>query len=222
MDVRYKKPVKISLYIIAALVFLYLITIPWRGYVYRSEMKKGDDALVSRQYTLALVHYQKAELLKPTDKSAIDRQNLAQNSAKNILLLKDFFKEQNQNDLLALINSADSKTCNLETDRALIEKNLSQIAKINLEFCANDGSKNYDSWFFLGIANQKLSEDNYIFKELKPGLRQAAADAYAKAYAIDPINKTAIEYSITINKIIGNQSEVDRWQKLLDNLNKIS
>lgn len=219
---RQNKTIKIILLILTALVFLYLSTIPWRNYVSGQEMKKGDEALASQKYTLALVHYQKAKLLRPTDKSIADKQNLAQNSAKDILALKDFLAEKNQRDFLNLINSADSKTCNLETDRTMIEKNLSQIAKINLEFCANDGPKNYDSWLFLGLANQKLSEDNYIFKELKPGLRQAAADAYERAYAIDPINTTSIEYSISINKIIGNQAEVDRWQKLLDNLVKIS
>ena len=217
-----KKTIKILLLVVGGLIFLYLATIPWRGYIYRNEMKKGDDALAGRQYTLALVHYQKAEIIQPGDKSAENRAALAQSAAGDILIMQDFLKEQSQNDLLALINSADSKTCNLETDRTLIEKGLSQVAKINLEFCANFGPKNYDSWLFLGIANQKLSEDNYIFKELKPGYRQNAADAYAKAYAVDPINKTAIEYAIAINKAIGNQSEVDRWQKLLDSLNKIS
>ena len=240
---KHKKTIKILLLVIGALILLYLITIPWRSYTYRNEMKKGDDALASRQYTLALVHYQKAKILQPGDKSAENRAALAQSAAGDILIMRDFLKDRNQpvsaeapvsagpipdgraevgTDLLALINSADSKTCNLETDRALIEKGLSQVAKINLEFCTNDGPKNYDSWLFLGIANQKLAEDNYIFKELKPDYRQQAADAYERAYAVDPINKTAIQYAIAINKAIGNQSEVDRWQKLLDSLNKIS
>ncbi len=216
------KILKLILLCLGAVVFLYLVTIPWRSYVYRQNIREGDDLLLGRKYTEALVHFQKAGFLEPSDKTSGERAELVQNSAKDIFALRDFLRDKNQVELLKLIDDANSKTCNLETDRTLIEKDLSQVAKINLEFCANNGPKNYDSWLFLGIANQKISENNYIFKELKPGHRQAAADAYAKAYAIDPINKTAIEYSISVNKIIGNQAEVDRWQKLLDNLNKIS
>jgi tetratricopeptide (TPR) repeat protein len=219
---KYNKTIKITLLVIGALALFYLATIPWRNYIYRGQIDQGKNLLAELKYTDAMVKFEKAAVLKPFDPEPESLQKMTRDAAGNILIMKDFLSEQNQTDLLSLINSADSKTCNLETDRTLIEKNLPEIAKINLEFCAESGPKNYDSWLFLGLANQRLSESGEIFKEQKPGLRQAAADAYAKAYAIDPINKSAIEYLIKINKTLNNQSEVDRWQKLLDELNKIS
>ena len=194
---------------------------PWRNYIFQKNLADGKTLLSEQKYTEAYVKFEKAAILNPLNKKPNDLQALAKNSAADILSMWDFLHQENQNDLLALIDSADSKVCNLETDRILIEKDLAQVALINLKFCTSDGPKNYDSWLFLGVANQKLSEDNYIFKELKPGYRDAAITAFEQAYNADPISKTSLEYLISLHKIENNQEKVDYWQKLLDNLDRI-
>jgi len=212
---------KIILAVLAGLVFFYLITIPWRNYTYRSQMKKGADALAGRQYTLAYVYFQKAGVLKFGDKESAERQELAKKSAADILLLRDFLVDNNQADLLRLIDGANSKVCNLENDRTLVNNDLSQVAAVNLKFCAEEGPKDYDDWIFYGISQLKISENNYIFKELKPDYRAEAERAFEEAYKVDPIAKTAPEYLIELYKIDNNSEKVDYWQHLLDNLNKI-
>jgi len=177
--------------------------------------------LVERKYTEAFVHFQKAEMLEPGDWKSKQRLELSKKAAKDILELRLLLKEKNQDELMQIISDADSKVCNLETDRVLIDKGLAQVALVNLKFCTSDGPKNYDSWLFLGITNQKLSEDNYIFKELKPDYRAEAKRAFEEAYKVDPIAKTAPEYLIELYKTDNNSEKVDYWQHLLDNLNKI-
>jgi len=218
---NYRKTIKVTFLIIAGAVLLCLITIPWRVYVYRKNLEQGENLLVERKYTEAFVHFQKAEMLELGDLKSKQRAELSKKAAEDILELRTLLKDKNQADLLQIISAADSRVCNLETDRILIEKGLSQIALVNLKFCASEGPKNYDSWLFLGIANQKLSEDNYIFKELKPDYRRAAIAAFEEAYKTDPISRTPPEYLIALYKIENNQEKIDFWQKLLDNLDSI-
>jgi hypothetical protein len=219
-----KKPslwLKISLYIFGALILLFLITIPWRNYIAKKNIADGDRLLTERKYTEAYVHFQKAKILSLSDKNAEDRAQLTVSASKDITKLKDFFKEQNQSDLLKVIDDASSKVCNLDTDRLMIERGLSQIAVINLNFCTTEGPKDYSSWLLLGVANLQVSEDSSIFKDDKPTYRKNAILAFEGAYKADPVNKTAIEYIISVHKSENNQKEVDRWQKLLDNLVEI-
>jgi len=215
------KLLKILLLIIGSLIFLYLVTIPWRAYVCRKNLEQGENLLVERKYTEAFVHFQKAEMLEPGDWKSKQRLELSKKAAKDILELRLLLKEKNQDELTQIISDADSKVCNLEADRVLIDKGLTQVALVNLKFCTSDGPKNYDSWLFLGITNQKLSGDNYIFKELKPDYRAEAKRAFEEAYKVDPIAKTAPEYLIELYKTDNNSEKVDYWQHLLDNLNKI-
>ncbi len=221
MKVHNNKTIKILLLVISGIILLYFITMPWRNYIFQKNLADGKTLLSEQKYTEAYVKFEKAAILKPLDKEPQSSQNLAKDAAKDILAMRDFLRQQNQAELSQLIDSADSKVCNLETDRILIEKDLTQVALINLKFCTSDGPKNYDSWLFLGVANQKLSEDNYIFKELKPGYRQAALAAFEQAYNADPISKTPLQYLISLYKIENNQEKVDYWQKLLDNLDRI-
>lgn len=207
---------------LSVIILILAVTIPWKNYIYRKNIADGKNLLAERNYTLALVKFEKASMLEISSSEAKNLQKLAKDSAGNILAMKNFLADEKKDDLLQLIDRADSKVCDLQFDRTLIDNDMPEVAKINLEFCANEGPKDYQSWIFLGLANLKLADNSRIFSELKPGFRQSAADAFAKAYAVDPVNKSAIEYSISTNKLIGNQSEVDRWQKLLDNLNKIS
>ena len=218
---RQNKTSKIIFLTIIGLVVFYLFAVPWRNFVFEKNLSDGKSLLRERKYTEAYVKFEKAAILNPFSKEPDDLLALAKNAAADILSMRDFLRQEQQNDLLSLIDGADSKACNLEADRTLIEKNLAQIALVNLKFCTTDGPKNYDSWLFLGIANQKLSEDSYIFKELKPGYRQAALAAYEAAYKVDPINKSAPTYLVALYKVEGNQQEVDHWQNLLDNLGKI-
>jgi len=215
------KIIKITLWVIAGVITIFIITIPWRSYVYRKNIADGKSLLAERKYTQAYVKFQKAETIEIKSADAETLEKLAKDSAGNLLAMRNFLADEKKTDLLALIDRANSKTCDLELDKTLIDKGLPEVAKINLEFCTTNGPKDYNSWMFLGLANLRLSESENIFKELKPGLRSQAADDFSKAYFVDPVNKTAIQYAIEVNKIIGNQGEVDRWQKLLDNLNRI-
>ena len=222
MKYKYKKILKISFWIIGGLVLVFIATIPWRNYVYRKNIADGKGLLAERKYTQAYVKFQKAEAIEIKSADAETLEKLAKDSAGNLLAMRNFLADEKKTDLLALVDRANSKTCDLELDKTLIDKGLPEVAKINLEFCTTEGPKDYSSWLFLGLANLRLSESENIFKELKPGFRTQAADAFSKAYFVDPVNKTAIQYAIEVNKIIGNQGEVDRWQKLLDNLIRIS
>ncbi|MEI6144630.1 MAG: hypothetical protein WCP91_03480, partial [Candidatus Berkelbacteria bacterium] len=185
-------------------------------------IKQGDDLLTSQKYTDAYVKYQKASLLQVDNEKAESRQKLAKDSAKDISVLKQFAGDNNYVDLSKLISDASSKICKPDIDRTLIENNLSGIAVINLKFCLNDGPKDYQNGIFLGLAYLHLANDSHMFSEFKPDFRLKAVDAFAKAYTIDPINKTALEDLVSTEKIIGDTNKVDYWQNLLDNLNKIS
>jgi len=221
MKNKQKTIIKNILFATAGLALFFLAIFPLRNYFINKNLHEGDELMAERKYTEAYVHFQKAQLLSFFNDRAKERAESTKEAAKDILKMQDFLQEKNNVDLLTLINKADSKTCDLEADKILIEDDLSQVAIINLKFCANDGPKDYSSWLFLGAASLQFSENNYIFKEQKPGLRKDAISAFEKAYAIDPIDKSAIKYLISTNKIENNQPEVDRWQKLLDNLNKI-
>ena len=218
---NYKTPFTIILLILISLVFFCLSSWPLRSYLFKRNIEEGDNLLKERKYTEAYVHFQKSAMLLPYNKDAEKKEELSKKAARNILELQNFLKEKNENDLLKLIEEANGKVCNLQKDQLLIDKELAQIAAINLKFCAEEGPKNYNSWMLYGIANLKNSQNNYIFKEYKPDFRREAARAFEEAYKVDPINKIALEYLVEVYKIENNQEKVDLWQNLLDNLNKI-
>ncbi len=222
MKVTENKNLKTVFWIIIGLILFFALAIPWRNYVYKKNLSDGKNLLAERNYTLALVKFQKAQTLEPQNTDAKNLEKTTRDSAANILVLRSFLLDEKNNDLLKIIDRADSKICDLDFDKNLIENSMSDVAVVNLEFCANNGPGDYQSWVFLGLANAKLADNDQVFSELKPGFRQKAADAFAKAYTVDPINKTAIEDSISIEKLIGDKEKVDYWQKLLDNLNRIS
>ena len=219
---NWKKLIKPAIWLVAGVILLFVITIPWRKYVFNRNIKQGDDLLTNQKYTDAYVKYQKAGLLQVDNQQAESRQKLAKDSAKDISVLKQFANDNNYADLSKLIGEANSNLCKLDADRALIENNLAGIAIVNLKFCLNDGPKDYQSGIFLGLAYLHLANDSHMFSEFKADFRLKAVDAFTKAYAIDPINKTALEDLVSTEKIIGNKQKVDYWQNLLDNLNKIS
>jgi len=213
------KPIVIAFSVI---VLIFVATIPWRRYVFNKNISAGDILLSEENFTDAYVKYQKAGLLQIDSKKATERQKLAKDSAKDFSILKGFLAYNKFDDVKKNVDSADSKVCNLQTDRALIDKNLAALAIINLKFCANAGPKDYQSWVFLGLANLKLANNDQMFFELKPSFRQLAAEDFEKAYYFNPINKEALNYLISTEKAIGDRDKVDYWQKILDNLNKIS
>jgi len=142
---------------------------------------------------------------------------LSKDAVLDITLIKELLGEKNP-DLLKVIELAEQKSCDLENDKLMIEKELSQIAATNLEFCANEGPQDYQSWLYLGIAYLDFSENNHIFKEQRGELRDKSISAFEKAYYADPTQKPALEYLIKVNKVNGNDEKVDYWQRLLDNL----
>lgn len=213
--------IRIILLILASLIIIYVATLPYRNYVTNNLINKGEKLLAERNYTLAYVNFEKASLLSPRNKIAKERMQLSRDAVLDITLIKELLGEKNP-DLLKVIELAEQKSCDLENDKLMIEKELSQIATTNLEFCANEGLKNYESWLYLGIAYLKFSENNQIFKEQRSGLRDKSIVAFEKAYYADPTQKPALEYLVKVNKINGNDEKVDYWQRLLDNLNSFS
>ena len=213
--------IKVAIYITLALGVLFLISIPWRSYIAKKNLSEGEKLLTERKYTEALVHFQKAEILYLSNSKTSSLSDLTLKSSRDISAMKEFLREKNEGDLLKLIDDAEAKNCKLDADKILIERDLAQVAIINLKFCTTEGPKDYSSWLLLGTANIRASENGFIFKEQKPEYRKDALFAFESAYKVDPINKSAIEYLIATQKIENNQKEVDRWQKLLDNLIEI-
>lgn len=205
---------KLLISAIVVVIFI-LISFPWRNYVYEKNVRDGKALLLNGKYTSAFVKFEKAKMIKPVSDEASNLKNISKESAEDARNLRKI--GDGSDEVIKLIDRADAKICDLEFDRKLITEGKSDIAKINLLFCSENAAT-YDGLISLGVANIRLSESPDIFKELKSVLRKQAAAAFAKAYEIDPINKTAIEYGVEINKVIGDQKEVDRWQKLLDNL----
>jgi hypothetical protein len=209
--------IRITLLILASLIIVYVATLPYRNYVTNNLINKGEKLLAERNYTLAYVNFEKSSLLSPKNKITKERMQLSKDAALDITLIKELLGEENP-DLLKVLELAEQKSCDLENDKLMIEKELSQIAAINLEFCANEGLKNYESWLYLGIAYLKFSENNQIFKEQRGVLRDKSIVAFEKAYYADPTQKPALEYLVKVNKVSGNDEKVDYWQRLLDNL----
>jgi len=216
------KLIKYLLYALILISLIFFVTIPWRKYVFNRIIRQGDDLLVDGQFTLSYVKYQKASLLQIDNQRAKNRQELAKKAASDILALKDFLTENNYNQLLSVIDQANSGVCDNSRNRQLIEEKKYHISVINLKFCANDGPKDYESWILLGIAYYRISDSDKIFSELKDGFREKSVEAFENAYLVDPINKTAIENLIVVEKTLSDTEKVDYWQKVLDNLNKIS
>jgi len=213
--------IRVTLLIFASLIIIYVATLPYRNYVTNNLISKGEKLLAERNYTLAYVNFEKAGLLSPWNKIAKERMQLSKDAALDITLIKELIGEENP-DLLKVIELAEQKSCDLENDKLMIEKDLSQIATINLKFCANEGPKDYQSWLYLGIAYLRFSENNQIFKEQRSGLRDKSIIAFEKAYYADPTQKPALEYLVKVNKVNDNSEKVDYWQRLLDNLNSFS
>jgi tetratricopeptide (TPR) repeat protein len=213
--------IRIILLILASIIIIYIATIPWRNYVAKYLIEKGEEFLAERNYTLAYVNFEKANLLSPQNRTAEERMQLAKDAVLDIALLKDILREKNA-DLLKVLELSEQKSCDLENNKLMIEKELSQIAAINLKFCANEGPKDFESWLYLGIAYLRFSENNQVFKEQKPELREKSLSAFEKAYYADPTQKVALEYLVEVNKITDNSEKVDYWQRLLDNLNNFS
>jgi tetratricopeptide (TPR) repeat protein len=216
---------KLVKYVLCTLILISLIffvTIPWRKYVFNRIIKQGDDLLANGEFTLSYVEYQKASQLQIDNQKAKNRQELSKNAAIDLMALKDFLTENNYNQLLSEINQANSGVCDNSKNRQLIEDKKYHISVINLKFCANDGPKDYESWVLLGTAYYRISNSDKVFGELKKGFREKSVEAFENAYLVDPINKTAIENLIVAEKALGNNEKVDYWQKVLDNLIKIS
>jgi len=213
--------IRIILLIFASIIIIYIATLPYRNYVTNNLIEKGEKLLTERDYTLAYVNFEKASLLSPKNKTAKERMQLSKDAALDITLIKELLNEENP-DLLKVVELSEQKSCDLENDKLMIERELSQIAVINLEFCANEGLKDYESWLYLGIAYLRFSENNQIFKEQRSGLRDKSIVAFEKAYYADPTQKPALEYLVKVNKVSNNGEKVDYWQRLLDNLNRFS
>ncbi len=209
--------IRAFLLVAAAIILIYVATIPWRNYVFSNLIKKGDELLSNLNYTEAYVNYEKAKLLAPARSEAKEKMDLAQKAVGDLRLIRDLLAEKNP-DLLQMIENAEQKSCDIEKDQKLIDNNYPQIAIINLEFCTADDRGDLQSWSQLGVAYLRYSESDKIFKEQKPELRQKARDAFEQAYYADPTQKLALENLVKINQIIGDDEKVDYWQKLLDNL----
>ncbi|MCX6812445.1 MAG: hypothetical protein NTW79_02385 [Candidatus Berkelbacteria bacterium] len=212
---------KILSLIAFSLIFLFLISIPVRNYLYRKSMSAGDNLLAERNYTLAFVKFEKAAVLRPSDDQAESRKKLAKDSAGDINDLRNFLSDRGEKDLLNSIEKADDKICDLETDQSLIKNNYDQIAKINLEFCSKNDPTSYAGWFLLGTADKNLSENTGIFKELKPNFRNQAETAFENAYLADPTKSDPIDFLLALYKIDGNSQRVAYWQRMQENLSKI-
>ncbi|TSC94425.1 MAG: hypothetical protein Athens101428_282 [Candidatus Berkelbacteria bacterium Athens1014_28] len=212
---------KKSIWLALVMVAIFVLSFYYKNLVYQNLIADGDQNLAQRKYTLAYVDYQKADILQFFGDEAKKRQELAKSASGDILKLKPFLEEKKiNNDLLSAINLSESKSCNLELDRKLISENYSQIAIINLNFCATE-AKDFDSYLFLGVANLEMSKNSDIFKEDKPTYRQKAASVFESAYKIDPLSKTTLNYLIEVNRLLEKSDQVDHWQKMLDNLDKI-
>lgn len=231
LHINHKKParepldfspiIRVILLIAAAIILIYVATIPWRNYVFSKLIREGDKLLANLNYTEAYVNYEEASILAPTRSEAKEKMDLAKDAALDPRLIKDLLRENNP-ELLEVLEVAEQKSCDLEKDQKLIDSNYPQIAIINLEFCTADDQGTFQSWSKLGVAYLHYSESDKLFKENKPSLRNKARNAFERAYYADPTQTLALENLVKINQIIGDNEKVDYWQKLLDNLNNFS
>ena len=213
--------IRVVFLIIASIIIIYVLTTPYRNYLSKNLISKGEEMLVERKYVSAYVNFLKASILAQNKKDSEQKMALSKKASEDIGAIKNILQNKNP-DLYKLLEISEQKSCDLENDKLMIEKDLSQIAIINLKFCAEEGPKNYESWLYLGSAYWQLSESDQIFKEQKPNLRDRSISAFEQAYYTDPTKKSALEKLIELNKITGNQEKVDYWQRLLDNLGRFS
>lgn len=175
--------------ICVAFLALFFIIKPICASFSEKYIARGDNYLMQKKYLSADLEYEKAHSLSNNQK-AVDRRELTEKCARNILEMKDMLSEKNNIALLNLFSEVNTvpkvESEAVKKSKELIEKNEYQLAIIPA-LTAIEMDQNYrDAWLYLGIANLKSAQ----FLELKQDDRDYylsnAKNALNKAKEIDP------------------------------------
>lgn len=178
------------LIIAAILAIIYLGTLPVRGKLVKKHIQSGNNLLIQKRYLAASLEYEKALMLKPNSDEARAGQQLADTSAKDILVLADLLGKDNRQEELELFQSAQSvpksETEAVRKAKNLIEKGEYQLAILPAKTAIQMDKSYRDAWLYLGIANLKCAQ----FLEIKNNIRleylNDAKTAFEKAEELDP------------------------------------
>ena len=188
-------------YIILAIMILFLLSSPLRAKLAKDYISKGDELLAEKKYLSAQLEYQKALSLKKGNKAALDRIELAKDGEKNILTLEPFYEEQNNAKQIDLIKQA-TEVPKTEKEgvllaKQLIEKGEYQLAAIPVKTVLEMDSSYQDAQTYLAIANIKTAE----LTELSPENKQYyLEESKSVAKGLDQTNEVA-KIILTGNKL---------------------
>jgi len=88
------------------IALLLLAVQPLKTYAWNNVIKQADKAMLSRQFDLAILEYQKLRFIHFTDKRPDEMIRLANNGKSSILFLKEFYIEHQSQTNIDLISQA--------------------------------------------------------------------------------------------------------------------
>ena len=193
------------LIILIVILSLDVVTKPIRAHWSTDYLKKGDAYLLQKKYLTADLQYQKALFLNKKNTTATSRRELAKQAESNVMVLEDFYRQNNvtaELDEFDAINVA-PVTAELATaeTKSLIEKEEYQLAIYPAEK-ATELDKTYrDGWLYLGIANIKVAQNVEMTKDIRQTYLDNAKTALSRALIIDPNYQPTKDYLDLLGKI---------------------
>lgn len=134
-----RKKTLIRLLALLALGALVCSLVFFQEKIYTLLLKKGDQELTHLQFQRAKFLYEQASLLKPWDKEAKEKINLASKIQQNPYLGIDFFKEEQATNIVSLLEKAKedgSVDELLKNAQALLNSEMPTLATLPLEKAA--------------------------------------------------------------------------------------
>ncbi|MCL5410752.1 MAG: hypothetical protein M1324_02755 [Patescibacteria group bacterium] len=188
----------LTAFIILILVIIFLLVKPLRTYSAQKYISEGDTYLADKQYLHADLAYEKALIIFPGSKVAQGRRALVTEASRNILILEDFYKQNNFNNQKDKLDEAlafpKEEIEGVRLSKQLIEEKEYQLAIIPAKTATEMDDGYRDAWLYLGIANLKTAELVDLSSEVRALYVEKAKDAFNKAKTIDPESKDVNDY----------------------------
>jgi len=188
------------------LVFLLLFFLikPLRTYSAQKYITEGDRYLANKEYLHADLAYDKALTLFPSSKTAKERKTLTEEASRNVLVLEDFYKENNFGEQKEKLDEATTFPTNeteaVNLSKQLIEEKEYQLAIIPAKTATEMAPDYRDAWIYLGIANLKTAQLTNLSSDIQAGYIAKAKEAFEKAKQIDPESKVVNDYLNSMKK----------------------
>jgi hypothetical protein len=149
---------------------LLFIAQPIKTHAWNTVVQQGNQALLDRQFNLAITEYKKLKLIRINSSEPQKFIDRAINGQNNILFLKDFYYENNSQTNIELIAQATNTYTSAETATAACQdlaiRNEPELARICLDKTTSLWPTYRDAWITYYYITTDEAQRSYIKEKI--------------------------------------------------------